>query len=262
MLARTAAFAVLTIGASLVARPAGASHGEHGGGHHHRGCVISPGLLGVGGGYGAYLPPPIVFVPVVPVVAPPPIIDRGGLLAGPMPAAQRRGLSLPAPASQAKRADPARSAHLVTLGDRLFRAGNTRRAEDRYEQATRSDPNSAAPHVRLAQLALVRGQYAAAASQIREAQTAEPGWLIRAPDVQSLFAEPTDFARHIAKLESHLQANPDDRDAWLLLGAEWFLSGRTHKAADVFVRLSDRKPDAALGAFLDASTPPRAERDQ
>ena len=57
------------------------------------------------------------------------------------------------------------------------------------------------------------------------------------------------------KLETHLQANPDDRDAWLVLGAEWFLSGRTTKAADVFRRLNDpnRKPDVALAAFLDAS---------
>jgi len=230
------------------------------GGSHHHGSVSHSGLFAVGGGwawYGWYRPPVIV-------VAPPPLtpaFDRGALLAGPMPADRMRGIQAQPPA-RAKRPDPARSAQLVTLGDRLFRAGNTRKAEERYEQAVRADPNAAAPHVRLAQLALVRGQYGEAANQLRDAQTAEPTWLIRATDVQALFAEPTDFARHIAKLESHLQANPNDRDAWLVLGAEWFLSGRTRKAADVFVRLSDRQPDPLLSALLDAATPREAQREQ
>jgi cytochrome c-type biogenesis protein CcmH/NrfG len=102
---------------------------------------------------------------------------------------------------------------------------------------------------------MLRGQYAAAADRLRDAETAQPGWILNAPDIQALYAEPTDFANNVAKLESYLQANPDDRDAWLVLGAEWFLSGRTNKAADVFRRLNDpnRKPDVALAAFLDAS---------
>lgn len=70
-----------------------------------------------------------------------------------------------------------------------------------------------------------------------------------------LYGEPSEFARAVGRIETHLQTNPDDRDAWLLLGAEWFLSGRTAKAANVFKRLNDpaRKPDIALAAFLDAS---------
>ncbi len=106
-----------------------------------------------------------------------------------------------------------------------------------------------------AQIAFVRANYTDAALKLREAETAQPGWIITAPDIQSIFGEPTEFARHIAKLETHLQSHPDDRDAWLVLGAEWFLTGRTAKAADVFQRLNDpkRKPDVALAAFLDAS---------
>jgi cytochrome c-type biogenesis protein CcmH/NrfG len=99
----------------------------------------------------------------------------------------------------------------------------------------------------------MRGRFDEAAHQIREAVTAEPGWLANAPDIQSLYGEPADFAREIAKLEAHLQAHPGDRDAWLVLGAQWYLSGRTLKAADIFLRLADRKPDATLAAFLDAT---------
>ena len=119
----------------------------------------------------------------------------------------------------------------------------------------RAAPDLAAPRIRLAQVAIARGNYGEAASRLREAETAEPGWIVNAPDIQSIFGEPTDFTRQIAKLESHVQTHPDDRDAWLVLGAEWFLSGRTAKAADVFKRLEDpaRKSDVALSAFLDAS---------
>jgi cytochrome c-type biogenesis protein CcmH/NrfG len=154
-----------------------------------------------------------------------------------------------------KSTDPARSDRLTTLGDRLFRAGNFKRAEERYLQAIRLAPDVAKPRFRLAQIAMMRGQYDTAAARIREAETAQPGWIINAPDIQALYAEPGDFANNVARLETHLQANPNDRDAWLVLGAEWFLSGRTTKAANVFKRLDDpnRKSDVALTAFLDAS---------
>jgi hypothetical protein len=141
------------------------------------------------------------------------------------------------------------------MGDRLFRAGKFKNAEERYLQAARLDAASAGPRIRLAQVALVRDQYAEAAHWYREAETAQPGWIVTAPDVQGMFPEPTDFARHLARLESYLQAHPEDRDAWLVLGAEWYLSGRTARAADVFLRLNDptRKTDIALAAFLDAT---------
>ena len=80
-------------------------------------------------------------------------------------------------------------------------------------------------------------------------------------DVEAIYAEPADFTKQLAKLQSHLHAHPADRDAWLVLGAQWFLSGREGPAADVFRRLDDphRRPDAILAAFLDATNQPRAD---
>lgn len=120
-------------------------------------------------------------------------------------------------------------------------------------------PDLAAPHIRLAQIAIARGNYSDAADRFRQAELAQPGWIVTAPDIQSIYAEPAVFARTVTRLESHLQLHPDDRAAWLVLGAQWFLSGRTIKAADVFRRLNDpkRKPDLALSAFLDASNQKR-----
>src|SRR4029077_19698452 len=103
------------------------------------------------------------------------------------------------------------------------------------------------------QVALVRGQFAESAQQIRAALTADPHWLSNAPDIQTIYAEPADFNRQISRLESRVLVEPSDRDAWLVLGAELYLSGQTRRAPDILVRLSDRKPDPALAAFLDAS---------
>jgi thioredoxin-like negative regulator of GroEL len=150
------------------------------------------------------------------------------------------------------------------LGDRLFRAGNLKKAEERYQQAVRAAADQAAPYLRLAQVALARGQYAAAANRLRDAETAQPGWILSSVDIQKIYGEPAEFSRQISRLESHVQTHPDDRDAWLVLGAEWFLSGRTTRASDVFLRLNDphRKPDVALAAFLEASNQGRPQRGE
>jgi tetratricopeptide (TPR) repeat protein len=193
------------------------------------------------------------------VIMPPAIPPGGGgLLAGPVPPRALLAAQpvVPMPeAAKPRRPDPARAAQLVTFGDRNFRAGNLHRAAERYAQAQSADPIAAAPRVRMAQVELCRGHYAEAARCYREAMAVEPDWLVHAPDIQAIYGEPADFARHVTRLETHLHAEPGDRDAWFVLGAQMYLSGRTRKAADIFLRLTDRKPDAALSAFLDVSTP-------
>jgi hypothetical protein len=251
-------------------------------GHPGHGLVVPahPGLGRIGfsaavsGGYGAWMPyyamggPGGYFWYSSPGV----MMAPGGFAPGPVPGAipvvvGRGPLAPPPPpelipADQEKpaepkltRKDPARSAQLVVVGDRLFRGKNFKKAEERYLQASRLDAGSAGPQLRLAQVALVREQYTEAASRLRAAETAQPGWIVTAPDVQSLYGEPGEFADHLARLESYLQIHPDDRDGWLVLGAEWYLSGRAARASDVFLRLDDprRKPDLALAAFLRAT---------
>lgn len=212
-------------------------------GRFHRGPNPFP-PFGFGFGWSIWsVPPPIILVPppqqqvfFFAMNVPPP---------APAPAV--------APRPRARRASPARVAELVTFGDRLFRAGNLHKAAERYRQAAEENPRAALPRARMAQVELRRGNYAEAADRLREALAADPGWLARAPDVQNLYTDPVDFARELAKLESRVQAAPNDRSAWLVLGAELFLSGRVARARDVFLRLADRRPDPTLAAFLDAS---------
>lgn len=278
----------LSIGLTILLLVPGVARAQHGsgghmgfgGGPHHGGRPHHGGglpLAAVGGGYAAYgFGWPYYYAagpgyypyysPFVVAMGPAGLISPFGAVPPPMP---MRGPLLPPPprqpvgqGAQAARPvanDPKRAAQLLTLGDRLFRAGNLKKADERYAQARNVAPNEAAPQVRLAQVALARGQYAEAANRFRDAETAEPGWILTAPDIQAIYGEPAHFLGHLARLESHLQSHPDDRDAWLVLGAQWFLSGRTARAADVFLRLDDpnRKPDVALSAFLFASNQAR-----
>ncbi len=257
------------LGGGLAAIGLGAGHGHHvahapaptPGVHHHGGPVPGPGGGWAPVIYGQpyLLAPPLIFAgPVGGYPTPPPPVVSFGPIGG--------GLMLPdavpnrvAEAPQRPRvrpvSSPAKADGYVAIGDNLFRAANYPRAEQRYLQALRANPNSATPRVRLAQVSLVRGDYRDAAEMIRAASTAEPGWLVNASDVQALYAEPGDLAKSLAKLEAHLQGHPNDRDGWLVLGAELFLSGKTRQASDVFTRLNDRRPDPTLAAFLDAATP-------
>jgi tetratricopeptide (TPR) repeat protein len=237
--------------------PGGGGYFPGGGGNPYRGY----GLGAVGGGYGYfgsgfglsygigyYQPPLVLAFPIQPL----PVAQGGGGLMLPLPP---QGFANPNP-PQARRLNPARAKELVEIGDRSFRAGNIKRAEEKYNLAVKADPTSPVPHVHLAQVSMARGDYAAAADHLRDAITVatDPGWLINAPDIQTIFGEPADFAKQLARLESHLQANPTDRDAWFVLGAECYLSGRSRQASDVFQRLTDRRPDEALSAFLGALT--------
>jgi len=229
------------------------------GGRYYFPFYSSVGLDGIPFTYTPPLPvvvPMAMTPPLGPMANAPPAVAQPWGLAGPLPNFEADPSHRPPQGdSKPRKPDPGRSGQLVTIGDRLLRADNLHRAAERYEQALNADPTAAAPRVRLAQVALARGQYGEAANRFREAMTAEPGWLINAPDIQAIYGEPSVFARLIAKLESHVQAHPNDRDAWFLLGAQWYLSGQSRKATDVFLRLSDRRGDPALTAFLDASTP-------
>jgi tetratricopeptide (TPR) repeat protein len=236
----------------------GAVGGYYGavGGYYGYGAVgpylYSPSLMGIApGGFAPFLAPafPQGFAP----------FPMGGGFDGglnlPMPPGG--GLN-PAPLPRPRAANPARSKELTEIGDRSFRGRNIKRAEDKYKLAIKADPTSPTPHIHLAQVSVARGNYAAAADHLRDAVTVatDPAWLANAPDIQAIFGEPGDFARQLARLETHLQANPNDRDAWFVLGAETYLSGRTRQAFDVFQRLTDRRLDDAMSAFLEASRPP------
>ena len=226
---------------------------HHGGGHAHHhppwgygpstdpvpiivGIPIAPfAPMGTGWSPSMIFPSPQAF----PAIPPPPGGDP------PLPVAR----PLPPP----RRTDPAKAEKLVRRGDNLLHAGILGRARERYQEAARVDFSSAIPKMRIAEIAMIGGHYAEAADGMREAQAADPRWLDHPRDIQPLFGDPSDFDAQLAKLETHLQAHPEDRDAWLLLGINRLLTGKSEVAADIFLRITGDKPDPTVSAFLAAA---------
>ena len=151
--------------------------------------------------------------------------------------------------------NPARAEELIVLGDRSFRGGDYHRAEERYKLAARANLDTPIPHLHLAQIALIREDYTTAAGYLRDAIASARGssWLLETPDIMSMYGEPGDFAKQLARLESWLQTHPDDRNGWFVLGAENYLAGHHQVASDAFLRMSDHQADEALTAFADAA---------
>ncbi len=266
---RSALFGFLLASLSPLAAAQESGGGHHDGRHSEHPPGLPPAVVGFGfgivtGGYQVISPPyqptqpgfgyggsglPFGFNPGI---LPPGQEGPGGLMlphlgAGPLP--QRSSTAV-------RKTNPARAEELVEVGDRSFRGGNYRRAEERYLLALKANPVSPVPHVHLTQVSMVRSDYANAATHLRDAIAAGRGngWLLEARDIQAMYGEPGDFSKQIAHLESYLQTHPQDRNAWFVLGAQRYFSGHARDATDALLRLTDRPLDEALTAFLDAST--------
>jgi len=94
----------------------------------------SVGLDGIPFTYTPPVPVPVVVPmamtpPLGPMANPPPVVDQPWGLAGPLPNFEAdQGARPPQGESKPRKADPGRSGHLVTIGDRLLRADNLHRA--------------------------------------------------------------------------------------------------------------------------------------
>ena len=203
---------------------------HHGGGseHHHGGGGVRIPFA-VGGGYNFWPPYYAVGTPAGVITYAPPMMLMGPGGLGPVPVTIDRGPIAPPPPpglvapppekppARPTRKDAARAEQLVLLGDRLFRNNNNKKAEERYLQAARLDPSSAAPLIRLAQIAVVREQFAEAAHRLREAETAQPGWIVdragrpgasTASPPSSPAAVPTRIHLQVASRRSRCLAGP------------------------------------------------------
>ncbi len=204
-----------------------------------------------------YTHPVIFFVPAPPVIYLVPSPMR-------MDLPQDPPVEVPRKTPRALPDDRVRAGRYLKLGDNLFRAGNLNAAVERFKQAEQAARRSPLPLLRLAQVAFLKNEYSNAANRLREAITVEGGWLPTTPNIVALYGEPATFHDGMSRLESYLQANPTDRDAWLVLGVQFYLNGQTQKAGDIFLRLSDRKNDPVLTALLQVTQtdlpPPDAQR--
>ena len=233
------------------------AHGEVG---FTAATALSPVFVGGGGfffgvspvlvmGPGSFLPPMAwmgpTFLPArAPLMPPPPpgFLGPNGGIAGNK--------------AKAKPSDPVRSGQLTTLGDRLFRAGNLKKAEERYLQAMRVAPTW--PHRVSGWLrSPLRGATTPTQpTRLREAETAEPGWIVNAPDIQTIYGEPTEFARQFGAARD-LSCRPIPTTA--MDGWSWEpncfsrVERQRPPTSSRGSTIPNRKSDVALAAFLDAS---------
>lgn len=138
----------------------------------------------------------------------------------------------------------------IQRGDRLFKAGKPGPASERYKQAIKANPDSFQARLRLSEVSFSKGDYADAASWIHEAIAADPVGLEKHANVEAMFAEPDDFKDAIDRLETHLQAKPEDRDGWMVLGVQHLLTGHPDRASDAFLRLDPDRADPTLRALM------------
>ena len=247
-----------------------ALHGHHG--HPYGGYGAGPRNFGGGGygyggyGYGGYGVPVFYGVPYA-VGGYGPGLGYGGGFGGqfaPVPfaavnpvAAMTPVRSVSTTTARTKRPDTSFAAETLTLGDRLFRAGNLTKAVERYEQSIKADPSKAAPSGE----AWPRWRWSGASittppNWLREADTVDP---TLSPDQRRRHPTPSTSNRATSRSRSPSSRRtssriPEDRDAWLLLGAEHYFSGRTRRGRR-HLPPPDRPPGRAgtLSAFLSAS---------
>lgn len=149
--------------------------------------------------------------------------------------------------------DRARYQQTMETATRLFEIGSYTRAAQNFREAIRYQPDDATPRFFLAQSLFASGQYNEAVTELKTAMKVNPDWLKVDFDMRTLYQDPGDMVRQMAKLGTRLKANPLDRDALFLLGFELYASGEKQKAQAILEQANRLEPGAPhLESFLKA----------
>ena len=149
-------------------------------------------------------------------------------------------------------AEQIKARELIRSGKRLFAAGNHRLAIARFEEASRRHAEEPTPHFFRAQALFAMQDYAQAALAIKTGLTVNPDWLQLDFDVYHLYRNPEELRPQIARLASHLKANPLDREALFVLAFELFLTDQKDKARTILEQVARLEPDDThLKPFFD-----------
>lgn len=153
---------------------------------------------------------------------------------------------------------------LVQLSMQCFNAGAfdeaeeaIKEVEDRLPGVLGKDLQTTSQNIRLApiissQLALVGKRYSDGGSAVRRLIEIFPEAGDLELSIQKLHPNAEDYESAIRKLSEHVSKNPDDLDARVLLGFQYYFGGDSPKAKAVFASVLEKKQDdAAAKYFLD-----------
>jgi tetratricopeptide (TPR) repeat protein len=124
-----------------------------------------------------------------------------------------------------------------------FRDGRYPEASEDLYAAVQSDPASPGLKVYLAESLFAIGEYKFAGDYLRQAILTRPGVALQPFDLDRLYA-PTpdgqaDLNRHLGALKEHLELQPYDADALLVLGFLQLQGGDPSEAAGTLLALND-----------------------
>lgn len=149
---------------------------------------------------------------------------------------------------------------LMVGGTKSFGEGKYAEAVERFEQVTQADPQNVDAALAHAVARFATGGYAEAAESIRQGVALFPPIVDTMFDLRDRYESKADFIDQSRRLERHVEQNPDDSDALLVLGFVRHFSDQRDLAEQAFNKLEAQSPDDSELAqvFLQAMTPEEA----
>lgn len=142
-------------------------------------------------------------------------------------------------------------------GAALFRNGQYLEALHQFRLATLADLTFGIAKFAYAQALFALGIYEYAAYEIRLGLQLLAEWPEIGGDIKLLYGDPLDFEQQLQALRAHVEIQPMDEDARLVLGYVLFFSGDLYGAEEAFQKLAlsnDRGNAHVAGLFLDTIT--------
>lgn len=121
----------------------------------------------------------------------------------------------------------------LTLGDSAFREGRYGDAVHFYAKAIEFQPDEGVLYLVLSDALFATGDYHYGAYALRKALELDPSLLDNPIDKHGFYADPAEFERQLAVLETYLKDRPTDQDARILLAANYLFGLRPAAAVDL-----------------------------
>jgi tetratricopeptide (TPR) repeat protein len=125
------------------------------------------------------------------------------------------------------------SSHYLALGDSAFRDGRYGDAVHFYAKAVEFAPDQGVLYLVLSDALFSTGDYHYGAYALRRGLELDPTLLDKTIDKHSFYADPLEFERQLALLETYLKDRPTDHDARLLLAANYVFGNRPAASVDL-----------------------------
>ncbi len=135
-------------------------------------------------------------------------------------------------------------------GHAAFSAGQYGPAARNFLLAATLNQGDPAARVCAAHSQTALGRYETAVRLLHRAFELEPRMAYLPIDIRKAYGQPGDFAKHLEKLSSHTEAQPENADGWLLLGYYYFFSNDTERAAMALRTAQRLRPNDPLTELL------------